>query len=846
MSIYHSPLCIRSNPQRFSLQWKFAIILIVLAMMAAGNVVIVHNFLARLSGVAEVVNLAGKLRMLSQKIAFEELASWYQVRSSDSLTSAQAAYESALNVLKYGGDALGLSIQRLPPAMQPLVFALHNDWQKYRNSPALENTQGMAAAMPIERISSKTDLLLASAETLVSAITLEAQRTNASIQKQVISLFISELVIFLLLVWFVRWRVLEPLHELTRRHRELAHGNYSTRMRVRSGDEISELASAFNFASQTIADLMHQNQLDNTALQHSSSMFKGLAENSIAGVYIAQNGRFLFANQRMAEMFGYNRERFTESINLLDLINEEDLEIAQEQISKRLSGEASTAIYEVRGRKSNGALVNLEIYGSAMAINGCPAVIGVMLDVTERHDKQRQQQLEYIERLQYQATHDELTGLANRKLFLERLDLATIRTQRTGAMAAVLLLDLNKFKVINDSLGHHAGDELLRAVGRRLQKLIRGTDTVARLGGDEFVVLLSDLATPEEAAHVAQRIIRALTTVVNIETREVHVGASIGISLYPQDGQGQDLLKSADLAMYQAKREEGNAYKYYSADMDSKNRRHMELLDELHHALNHKEMTLVYQPQLELESGRIVGAEALLRWQHPRLGNISPAEFIPLAEETGLINQIGEWVIHTACAQNATWHRAGLSELTISVNLSARQLRGGDLSAMIGRILENTGLSGQYLDIELTESVLAHDLEEVVEILSGIRKIGVGLSLDDFGTGYSSLGYLMRLPFDNLKLDRSFTSDLDKRPNARTLTQAIITLAHNIGLRVVAEGIETAEQLEFLRSSGCDQGQGYFFSPAVSADAFFDLINEGLPRSALQRPSCPEGAVTNL
>lgn len=845
MSFYHSPLSLRSNPRRFSLQWKFAIILIVLTVMAAGNVVIVHNFLARLSGVAEVVNLAGKLRMLSQKIAFEELASWYQDRSRDSLKSAQAAYENALNALEHGGNALGLRIQRLPPAMQPLVFALHSDWQTYRNGPALERTQGMAAAMPIERISSKTDLLLASAETLVSAITLEAQRTNASIQKQVIALFISELVIFLLLVWFVRWRVLEPLHELTRRHRELAHGNYSTRMQVKSDDEIGELVSAFNFASQKIADLMHQNQLDNTALQHSSSMFKGLAENSIVGVYIAQNGRFVFANQRMAEMFGYDRERFTDSINLLDLIDEEDLDIAQEQISKRLSGEASTAIYEVRGRKSNGALVNLEIYGSAMTINGSPAVIGVMLDVTERHDKQRQQQLEYIARLQYQATHDELTGLANRKLFLERLDLATIRTQRTGAMAAVLLLDLNKFKVINDSLGHHAGDELLRAVGSRLQKLIRGTDTVARLGGDEFVVLLSDLATPEEAAHVAQRIIQALTTVVNIETREVHVGASIGISLYPQDGKGQDLLKSADLAMYQAKREESNAYRYYSADMDSKNQRHMELLDELYHALEHEEMTLVYQPQCDLESGRIVGAEALLRWQHPRLGNVSPAEFIPLAEENGLINQIGEWVIHTACAQNVTWHRAGLSELTISVNLSARQLRDGDLSTMIGRVLKNTGLSGRYLDIELTESVLAHDLEEIVEVFSGVRKIGVGLSLDDFGTGYSSLGHLMRLPFDNLKLDRSFTSDLDKRPHARTLTQAIITLAHNIGLRVVAEGIETAEQLEFLRSSGCDQGQGYFLSPAVSADAFFELINEGLPRPARQQPSCPEGAVTN-
>jgi diguanylate cyclase (GGDEF)-like protein len=505
----------------------------------------------------------------------------------------------------------------------------------------------------------------------------------------------------------------------------------------------------------------------------------------------------------------------------LDIIDEQDHEVVKAQIEKRLNGEMSTVIYEVRGCKSNGARIDLEIYGSAMEFNGRLAMVGAMLDVTQRHGAQNRERRHYVERLQYQASHDELTGLANRKLFFDCLNQATAMARRFGKLVAVLLLDLNQFKIINDSLGHPVGDDLLRAVADRLRALMRETDTVARLGGDEFVVLLPNISAPGEAAQVAQKILDALATPLLIQNREILVSVSTGISLYPQDGEEHELLKSADLAMYKAKQAGGNKFQFYSTELDSHNRRHMELVTELRHALERNELTLAYQPKWDLCTQQIKGAEALLRWQHPRLGNISPTEFIPLAEETGLIIPIGEWVMHTACAQNRAWQDAGLPAFAISINLSARQFHGDDLIELVNRVLQHTGLDGKYLDLELTESVLVQNLDSTAVVLANLKKAGVQLSMDDFGTGYSSLSYLMRLPFDTLKLDRSFISDLATRADARTLTLAIITLAHNLGLKVVAEGIETQEQLGFLRDNGCDQGQGYYFSPPLPADGFF-------------------------
>ena len=817
----HSP---RAEPHpssrhfyRFSLKQIFTTMLIILVLMAAANVAIVQIILTRFDTVAETINVAGRLRMLSQKVAFEQSASLRQSNTDGGIAATLDAYERDLAALEHGNQV----IPGLPIGMRPLAMALRRDWTAYRAHAQRLYGNHDASPEQLDALAAESTRLLDNAETLVTTLTLDDQRARARMQLQLSGLFLAELLIFATLVFIVRRRILTPLRELTRHHRQLAAGHYESRMPISSSDEMGDLASAFNFASRTIAELMLRNARDNDTLQQTATMFQELAENAIVGVYIVQDEAFLFANQRMADMFGYDREQITATVGLLDIIDEKDHEVVKAQIEKRLSGEMHTVIYEVRGCKSNGARIDLEIYGSVMELNGRLATVGAMLDVTQRNLAQNQERRDYVERLQYQASHDELTGLANRKLFSDCLYHATAMARRFGNLVAVLLLDLDQFKIINDSLGHPVGDDLLRAVADRLRTLMRETDTVARLGGDEFVVLLPNITAPGEAAHVAQKILDALAAPFLIQNREIQVSVSTGISLYPQDGEEYELLKNADLAMYKAKQAGGNKSQFYSTELGSHNRRHMELVTELRHALGRNELTLAYQPKWDLYTQQIKGAEALLRWQHPRLGNISPTEFIPLAEETGLIIPIGEWVMHTACAQNRAWQDAGLPAFAISINLSARQFQGDDLIELVNRVLEHTGLDGKYLDLELTESALVQNLDSTAVVLASLKKAGVELSMDDFGTGYSSLSYLMRLPFDTLKLDRSFISDLATRANARTLTLSIITLAHNLGLKVVAEGIETQEQLGFLQDSGCDQGQGYYFSPPLPADGFF-------------------------
>lgn len=559
-------------------------------------------------------------------------------------------------------------------------------------------------------------------------------------------------------------------------------------------------------------------------ISQTADMFRGLVENAIIGVYVIQDYRFLFANQRLAEMLGYERRQMTARLSVFDIIDETDHAIVREQIQRRLRGEEKSAIYEVRGRRSNGDTLHLEVYGAVMRVDGRAAMIGVMLDVTLSYQRQLRQQRQYVERLQHLATHDALTGLANRALLLDRLNQATAMARHTGNVTAVLLFDLDKFKVINDSLGHPVGDALLKAVACRIQGVIRKSDTVARLGGDEFVLMLPDVSGAEVAAKVANKVLVAISAPFAIQARELHVDTSIGISLYPRDGEEEVLLKNADLAMYQAKREGGGKFHFYSDELDRHNQRYMELETELRHALERGELSLAYQPKVNLHTQRIVGAEALLRWQHPVLGNISPAEFIPIAEVTGLIIPIGEWVLQSACAQNRAWQNAGMPAFAVSVNLSARQFRGHNVLRLIEQVLERTGLAPKWLDLELTESVFVQYMEETVSTLSALRALGVGLSMDDFGTGYSSLNYLNNLPFDTLKLDRSFIRDLNTEASTRTLTFSIITLAHNLGLKVVAEGIETEAQYTLLRGRGCDEGQGYYWSAPLAPEDFFELV----------------------
>ena len=446
--------------------------------------------------------------------------------------------------------------------------------------------------------------------------------------------------------------------------------------------------------------------------------------------------------------------------------------------------------------------------------------IGVHSDITDEKTHQ--------DELARQANHDSLTGLPNRNLLWDRIDRACARTQRFGGFAAVAFLDLDNFKVVNDSLGHTLGDHLLRAVAARLESSLRAMDTVARLGGDEFVLVLADLKGEQPATSELQRIVESFSQPFTVDGRDVFITASVGVALYPLDAKDPEaLMKSAELAMYRAKDSGRNTYQLYTAEMQTRVTERLALESKLRRALERGEFSLHYQPQVDLHSNRVFGCEALIRWNQPDLGMVSPAKFIPLAEETGLIVPIGEWIVRTACQQSKAWQNAGLPAVGMAVNISARQFREKDFRQTVAKVLAETGLDAAQLELEVTESVIMHDAQNVIADLQAFRDMGVKLSIDDFGTGYSSLSYLKRFPVDRLKIDQSFVRDITTDADDSAIAQAVITLGHTMNLRVIAEGVETAEQLAFLRRNGCDEIQGYLFGKPMTPDDFAKLLESG-------------------
>ena len=433
------------------------------------------------------------------------------------------------------------------------------------------------------------------------------------------------------------------------------------------------------------------------------------------------------------------------------------------------------------------------------------------------------------EMLKYQAFHDLLTGLPNRTLFNEHLATALANAERNGHPMAVMFLDLDRFKKINDTLGHAIGDKLLQDFSERLQQCIRAGDTVARWGGDEFTILLPTISNAEEAAQISKRIISAMKPAFELEEHELYITTSVGIALYPQDGKdGGTLLRNADAALYRTKEQGRNNYQFYSPNLNFQASVLLKLENHLHHALERGELSVHYQPQVKISDRKILGVEALLRWDHREFGNISPDKFIPLAEETGLIIPIGEWVLETACAQNRAWQVAGLPPVKISVNLSPRQFQDPHLVSRVGRILAKTGLEAKWLELEITESTIMQNVELARQSLHELLEMGVHISMDDFGTGYSSLGYLKKFPFHTLKIDRSFVRELHKNPADLAIIAAVIALGAGLNLRVIAEGVETQQQLQLLQGLKCEEMQGSFFSPPVKAEAVTELLAKHL------------------
>ena len=445
-------------------------------------------------------------------------------------------------------------------------------------------------------------------------------------------------------------------------------------------------------------------------------------------------------------------------------------------------------------------------------------VIALIRDVTDRKEAEAQ--------IEYQAYHDAVTGLANRRLFHEHLALAVALAQRRDALVGVLFLDLDHFKVINDSLGHTVGDELLREVGRRLKAAVRDGDTVARVGGDEFTIVLQDLPRRDAVGVVAAKVLRTIAEPLDVNGHRLYVTASIGITLFPDDGEdAESLLRNADSAMYRAKDAGRNNYQLATRELSRSSQERMSLENDLHRALERGQFALLYQPQIESDSMEIVGIEALIRWNHPDRGLITPDQFIGIAEQRGLILPIGDWVIREACLAVRRIRDKGLPHFRVAVNLSARQFRDPSLAATVERAITESGVDAQTLELEITETAAMEDVELTMSTLAELRRLGVTIAIDDFGTGHSSLSYLKRFPIDALKIDKGFVFDLPDKFEDAAIVSSVIQLGNGLGLRVVAEGVETREQLDFLIEAGCRELQGYFFSHPVPLEEIEKMID---------------------
>ncbi|WP_019142639.1 putative bifunctional diguanylate cyclase/phosphodiesterase [Noviherbaspirillum massiliense] len=499
----------------------------------------------------------------------------------------------------------------------------------------------------------------------------------------------------------------------------------------------------------------------------------------------------------------------------------------------------------VGGRKADKglqALINDKRGGNAVVRserrNGSPAWYSISASplrdetgavthfVLAQHDVSEMKR--YQAELELHANYDSLTGLANRALLRQRLEEAIAQARdHPGQKVWVAFIDLDRFKIVNDSLGRKAGDRLINTVAERLIHAVRESDTVARLGGDEFAVLMREADDSTVSAAMVDRLVQAIAHPASIDGHEFTLTCSIGIAVYPDNGEdAEKLIEYADIAMYSAKEHGRNNYQFYHAAMNERALARLQMEMALRGAVERGEFGLHYQPQVDLKTGNIVGMEALVHWKHPQLGIVPPGEFITLAEETGLIVQIGAWVMHEACRQNKAWQDAGLAQLRVAVNLSARQFAQPDLVDSVNQILQETGLSPHFLEVELTESLVMTGVERSLDVLRNLKAHGIQISIDDFGTGYSSLSYLKRFPIDVLKIDKSFVQDITSDPDDETIVSSIISLAHSLKLHVIAEGVESHEQLAFLEQNGCDEIQGYYFSRPVPPATFAQMLRQ--------------------
>ncbi len=591
-----------------------------------------------------------------------------------------------------------------------------------------------------------------------------------------------------------------------------------------SGEPVFDEVGAFIGYRGIDRDITERKEAEE-ALRESETKFRTLFESASDAIFLMDQNIFIDCNKKTLEMFGCTREQiighppdpfFPE----VQPDGKKSVEEARERMNAAVEGQPQ--FFEWTPRRYDGTLFDAEVSLNAFRIAGKQYIQAIVRDITERKRAE--------DKIQYLATHDVLTDLPNRLMFSQLLNHAIQAAQRYKRELAVFFIDLDRFKIINDTLGHEAGDLLLQEMATQLRQALRAVDVIARLGGDEFVILIEEVGDLSKIATVAKNVLSTAMKPMTIMGEECRVTASIGISIYPKDGMDeQTLMKNADIAMYFAKEEGKNNYQFYSKGIKTQSIERLSIETNLREALQRNELSLHYQAKLDFKTGAITGVEALLRWQSPSLGSVTPMQLIPVAEETGLIVPIGRWVMKTACAQNVAWQNQGLPPVCMAVNLSLRQLMDGGLLEDIKAALDESGMEPNLLELEITESMVMHNPKRMIKVLSKIKDLGVRLAIDDFGTGYSSLSQLKHFPVDTLKVDRSFIRNIPDNSGDKAIAEAIIAMGKTLRLTVVAEGVETQEQMDFLQERSCDEMQGFYFSKPVVPEQFADLLRTHVP-----------------
>jgi diguanylate cyclase (GGDEF)-like protein/PAS domain S-box-containing protein len=677
----------------------------------------------------------------------------------------------------------------------------------------------------------------------------DLQRLDARLRDYTI-VFLATLLVTLTLAFVLAARLQRPISgpllDLVQTAKAISHAaDYSIRADIPDQDEFGALASEFNGMLSQIEETngqlrRHREQLEeevasrtaelllaNSQLQHAEEKYRAIFEDAVVGIFqITPEGRPVSINRALAKMHGYDSpdQLLAEISDVGSQLFVDPVRMAEIQrmllVNDVVRG-AEVQIYR-RDKTKKWALINIRV--SRDAAGNVLLQEGTVEDVSDRKAAE--------ERVQFLAYYDALTELPNRALLHDRLANALANGRRRDEKVAVLFLDLDRFKIINDSLGHSIGDLLLQEVAERLKKWARAQDTVARIGGDEFIILLSAIKDVPDAAVAAERIMEAMTADFVVQGHSFNVSCSIGISIFPAHGaDSETLIKNADAAMYCAKDSGRNNFRFFTDDMNAQVVERLTLENCLRGALEKQELSLMYQPQMDIVTGSITGLEALLRWRNPELGLVSPERFIRVAENTGLILPIGEWVLRTACRQARQWQDEGLPALPIAVNVSAVQFRQEGFRDLISKVLLQNGLASQYLELELTESLLLSNADVMFSVLRELKQMGLRLAIDDFGTGYSSLSYLRQFPVSKLKIDRSFIRDVAVNADDAAIATAIISMAKGLNLKVIAEGVENEAQMAFLRAHRCDEIQGYYFSHPLSVEDVTEKLRHAAAQS---------------